>query len=512
VQVASIQPPTAPERSIGAVLPTITGGVTFMMLTIFLLICADLQLHSTLHHDPAWLIHGTEVFLDGGKLYRDVFELNPPLIFYLTVPPVWLARQFHLFDIDTFVVYVFGLIALSLWASWLALSKDEALPPWIRTFTLLAAAIAVAICPAGNFGQREHLMIVFSLPYLLLAAGRARSLFRDRCLAFNIGVFSAFGFALKPHFLLIPFALECYIILRTGTLTRIIRAETIGLGAMTLLYAAVIAWFTPDYLTTIVPFGVAVYGGGFDSTLLAVLACPATLLLPLVLALHIVLRRNLRVPEFADTLCVAAVCSFIIYVVQMKGWSYQAYPVDATLFLGLAALLLRMPDTPRPSYFTVVISVLLLAMGLNNGVRRYQNEFMAEMASLVEALPPDSSIYVFTAKVSEAFPLVNYTGVGWSSRFDTFWLLPGLVTQPNPSHEIEQFVRDAVVADLTRQPPTLVFIDVAKRKAYFGDHDFDYISYFSTDSRFTAIWEHYQPITQIGHFLVFRRHAPGVRS
>ena len=501
--------PARQGQSAGIAFPAMTGGVRLLVFAVFLFGCASSQLHSILHHDPAWLIHGTKIFLDGGKLYRDVFELNPPLIFYLTVAPVWVARQLHLFEVDVFVLYVFALIALSLWVSWLLSRDDTALPSRTRDCMLIAAAVALALCPADNFGQREHIMVVLSLPYLLLAVRRARSLPCLQCLALATGAMAAFGFALKPHFMLIPFAVECYIILRTRTARRILRTETMALGALVLLYLAVIALFTPDYLTTIVPFGLAVYEGGFDSPLLAVLACPATLLLPILLALHIASRRSHVGTEHGDVFCVAAVCFFVVYAVQMKGWSYQAYPVNATLFLGIAIVFARLLNAPRLPLLTVAVALLLVLTVANDGSRRYRNAFMTEMAPLVTALPPGSSIYVFTAQVSEAFPMVNYAGVGWSSRFDTFWLLPGLVRQPAPSREIEQFMRDAVVEDLTRQPPALIFVDVARYKVYFGDRDFDYISYFSADPRFATIWTGYQPLTRAGHFLVFRQRVSG---
>jgi hypothetical protein len=83
-----------------------------------------------------------------------------------------------------------------------------------------------------------------------------------------------------------------------------------------------------------------------------------------------------------------------------------------------------------------------------------------------------------------------------------------LLMQPAPTPEIEKFLRNAVVTDLTRRPPALIFVDVAPAKAYFGGRTFDYIRYFSADPRFAALWAEYQPLTRIGHFLVYRQHSP----
>jgi hypothetical protein len=477
-----------------------------------------LQLRSVLHHDPAWLIHGTEIFLDGGKLYKDVFELNPPLIFYLTVPPVWFARLFGLFDINVFVVYVFLLIAVCLAIVWFLLRDVDALSPLVRDGILLAVAVALAVYPAERFGQREHLMLILSLPYLLLVGTRSRHIPCGSRLAVAIGILAALGFALKPHFLLVPAAVESYLAIRIGDFRRCARPETLALAGTGLLYFAVIVCFTPDYLTTIVPFAMAVYGRGYDASLSVVLARPEVLLLLTLVPMQLILRRRQIVPEIGDVLGIASVCFFAIYAVQMKGWDYQLYPLDATLFLLLSSIFLHgltlAAKLPRLRYLTAAIGALLVTMAASAGIRQYRysimtyNSFMTDMAPFMRSLPSGSSIYVFTAKVSDGFPLVNYYKVGWSSRFDTFWLLPGLIAQPSPPRKVEQFLRDAVVDDLTKQPPALIFVDVSPKKLYFGNRDFDYIKYFSADPRFVRIWSGYEEVVQVGDFLVFRRRAP----
>ena len=52
-----------------------------------------------LNHDAAWYLHMVGVMLDGGTIYRDVIDTNPPLIVYLTTPPVWLGRVTGVSDV-----------------------------------------------------------------------------------------------------------------------------------------------------------------------------------------------------------------------------------------------------------------------------------------------------------------------------------------------------------------------------------------------------------------------------
>ena len=473
-----------------------------------------LQLRTVLHHDPAWLIHGTEVFLGGGRLYQDVFEVNPPLIFYLTVPPVWLAGRLNLFDIDVFVIYVFALSAISLGLAWAVLGRESGLPRGIRAGLVPAATFALIVCPAERFGQREHLMVILALPYLLLIAARARRVGCSRGLAIPIGLLAGFGFALKPHFLLVPLAMECWLALRSGAWRRALRPETVALAAVVLVYGLAIAVFTPGYLTVIIPFAISVYGAGYGTTLPMVLLQGETLLLPAIVLIHLAVRRHQRAPEAGDVLAIAACCFFVAYLMQMKGWRYHLYPVDAALFLLLASDVLQgLAAGAAAPRLTGALGGLLAVLAADAGIGRYQasfradNSFMTEMAPFVREVPPGSDIYVFAAGVFNGFPLVNYHRLGWSSRFDTLWLLPGLVAQTRPSPRIERFLREAVVEDLTKRPPALVFVDVARTKLRFGTRDFDYIRYFSADPRFAALWAGYEEIARVGEFLVFRRAA-----
>jgi hypothetical protein len=485
-------------------------------------VCMWLQLRAIIDHDPALIIHGTEIFLNGGTLYQDIFEINPPLIFYLTVPPVWLARMLGVFDVNVFILYVFFLMAISLAIISVLLRGGDAFSRHDGNGLVLAAAVAMEVLPAERFGQREHLMLILSLPYVCLVIMRSRSMPTGMLMPIGIGVLAALGFALKPHFLLVPAALECYLIKRTGNFWRRIRPgirpETLVLAGMVGLYFLVILYFTPDYLTIIVPLALALYGRGYDVSLPEVLARPESILLPTVVWMHLVCRRRQLVPEIGDIFIIASICFFVIYVVQMKGWPYQIYPLDATLFMAVSSSLLGSFPLHEPvrriRVLTAAIGLLFVAMTASAVADQYKNSirtnrFMTDAAPFVRGLPPGSYIYVFSAAVSDGFPLVNYDRLGWSSRFDTFWWLPGLISLPSPPAVVERFLRDAVVEDLKKNRPALIFVDVAPKRYRFEDRDFDYLRFFSVDPRFRAILADYAEAAVVDNVLVLRRRSGG---
>src|SRR5690242_6137582 len=60
------------------------------------------ELGNTAPPDMAFLLYAAGRLLDGATLYRDVVEINPPLVIWLNVPIESLARATHLSE---FVLY-----------------------------------------------------------------------------------------------------------------------------------------------------------------------------------------------------------------------------------------------------------------------------------------------------------------------------------------------------------------------------------------------------------------------
>ena len=484
------------------------------------------QLGAVINHDTAWYLHTAGKWLDGGRLYRDVFvEVNPPLGFYLTVPPVVLARLSGLFVVDLFVVYLYALIGLSLATTWWLLRSTTLVPPVLRRGLIFLAALILSVCPADQFGQREHFLMVLALPYLTLVALRCARAQISGPLAVVAGIAAALGFALKPHYLLVPVALEVYRIVMTGRMRTVLRPETLTLAVTCTLYAASLALFTPDYLTLIVPYALEVYNEAYRNPLWVNLWRAEIILLPFGCLAQLATRRAQRLPGLADVFLIASVCFFVAYVVQMKGWSYHLYPASTCLMLAYAAIFLNGLDglargptalDGRGRGSGIVLGALAVVVMLvaTDAIRGgYRNRFMEAMTPHVEQHAAGGSIAIFTSNVWPGFPMVNYSGVGWSSRFPTLWLLPGAQQRrhaPDGKNnalldEIEQFTRDAVVADLTRQPPDLVIVDNRAKKSYFGTMTFDYLEFFLEDPRFARIWDDFEWIGDEGDYRLYRR-------
>jgi hypothetical protein len=502
----------------------VLGDGRIALLALVALVATRLaaQLGALINHDTGWYLYAAGRLLDGGRLYDDIFvEVNPPLGLFLAVPPVAASHATGLFAVDLFAIYLYVLIGLSLAAVWWLLRGRPEVPASLRNGLVLTAAVILTVSPADQFGQREHFLMALALPYLALAALRATG---ARCawpLAALIGAAAALGFGLKPHYLLVPLALEVYLLVGRRILRGCLRPETLALAAGCTLYLAAVALFAPDYLSRIGPYALEVYNEAYRNPLWINLFRGETLLLPLACLAQLSVRRAQRVPAPGDVFLIASSVFFLAYLVQMKGWDYHLYPATTCLTLGFVAIflngLLSLGTGTREAGRPVLVLAALVAAFIpvaGDSLRgSYRNGFMEVMTPHVERHAAGGSIAILTTNVWPGFPMVNYTGVGWSSRFPTLWPLPGALRGLETASggererliEIERYTRAAVVADFTRQPPDLVIVDKREKKSYFGDLPFDYIDYFTEDPRFAAIWADYEWVVDEGDYRLYRR-------
>jgi putative flippase GtrA len=194
-----------------------------------------------LNHDTSWYLIATSRWLDGAELYRDIVEINPPLAFYLTAPAVLLARATGLVPHHAYVLQVIALTLPSL--LWLrSLLRRAPLDETHRRIMLAAGVAALCLAPIVEFGQRDHLMMIFVLPYIALMAFTPPSSRAERCL---IGAFALLGLALKPHFFALPLFMGLLMIQRRRTVLAPLTPEHLVIGVGAVLYAAAVWAFHP---------------------------------------------------------------------------------------------------------------------------------------------------------------------------------------------------------------------------------------------------------------------------
>jgi hypothetical protein len=474
--------------------------------TLWLAALAYYLTRDYLHPDVSWVLLATGRMLDGARLYRDIIEVNPPLIFYSAVPGVLLARLAGWPVMAGFSMYVLLLVLGSLVLAALIQARAMALPARAQGFMILAGLLALVLLPVADFGEREHFTAILTLPYVGLLAARYADRDCDARLAIIAGLAAGIGLAFKPHFLVVPLALELYQIVRCRSLRAAFRPETVCAAVVIALYAGGVLLLHPEYLDRIVPYGILVYGAYAKPLAYAFLQPKLpTLLLPL--AAYGLVRLTVRDSRFLDAYAIAAAGFFAAYLIQAKGWSYQLIPVVVFAWMCAAGAAMMLLDAQaietsagrrRLITATVVISLFgLAATPAIHGSAR--SPFAETLAPIVQRIAPSGSLYAFTSHVWVPFPLVSSTGHDWASRFPAQWLLPGIVNGLRAGagnavdhrglEEIERFTIDAVIEDLQANRPEIVLVD--RDNPYFDEPGFDYIGYFDRDPRFHALWRNY---------------------
>lgn len=161
------------------------------------LLGAVIQWRQPLLPDSSWLLWIAGRWLDGATLYRDVFDINPPLAIWLHAPVVWIARL-----TQVPVATVFRMAVLFWCGGCLALFdgllRRGAQAAWRRRTALTAAAAIVLVLPGPFFGQREHLLLAAALPWAGLLACRRELADVPRRLGGAAAVLLALVIALKP--------------------------------------------------------------------------------------------------------------------------------------------------------------------------------------------------------------------------------------------------------------------------------------------------------------------------
>ncbi len=469
-------------------------------------------LPTSLHYDVSWYLVATDRYLGGARLYQDIIEVNPPLSFYLMVPPVLAARMTGVPSGMLFVGYVLLLLALSLALVDRLLRRMSDAAGWARGAPLLATFAALIVLPLPVFGQREHLMLLLAVPYVFLLGNR----FADRtcppALAAIVGVTAALGFGLKPYFVLVPILLELHLIAARRSLFASFRPETWSLFAGLAAGVALSALLNPEYFSFMVPYALLVYDA-YSSPVLAVAIRPGVVLLLLPAVTYLLARKAAFADGPSDAFAIAAVGFFAAYLIQSKGWDYHLLPATAAIWLATAHVLVSAmrwrsgAEGARRrrlvSWATAALAVLAAAPLMRGP---FHNPFTERLLPVVEKYAAGGAIYAFTSHVWVGFPLVNEAGVGWSSRFPTQWLLPGAQAQLTQARgldrererrlrEIERYATDAVIADLERLPPDLVIVDTDN--PYMRQADFDYLAYFRRDPRFARLWQSYVKVGDV---------------
>jgi hypothetical protein len=474
------------KSSATSIYPEVVAAIVTILLT-----AAFAQ--TTLSPDVAWQIWIAHHLRMGARLYVDILEVNPPLWFWMGVPVDWLAERLGVLP-EPLMVIATGFASLSSVAATGRLLVY--IPAERRGVLLVYAALILMFMPLSDMGQREQLVAIGALPYIALIARRVQARnSEDReisvFLALAVGTGAALGFALKHYFLLVPLALEGWLLFEQGRAWRPLRPETVGVVMVGLLYAAAMALYSRDYFTTMLPLVDLAYGAMQARDWSAMFQPPQWIwlaILPLALSRPRLLGRA---APFTTALLIASLSFAASWLIQFKGWPYHAIPTSACVALALAALLAeRWPSVSAIVRVTApTILILPLAYAIHLGP--YRNVLAPQTRPLLTGLMRGDSVAFVTTQAAYSWPLMNERGFRYPSRYYTFWML-----QRGAPDALKSRIAAETARDFRCIPP---------RRLIF---DGDMWQVFSRNPDFADLLTHYRPIRKAGNLEVFEMATP----
>jgi putative flippase GtrA len=477
-----------------------SGALALAILTLFW--------GRMINHDTAWYLIATRDWLGGSGLYTTLVEVNPPLNFYLTLPAIGFADLFGISDTNGQYVALAALIFLVLnWCNVIA-REELGFPPAKSALLLCGIALALVLPALNNFGQREQVMVVLTMPWLLgqiapVPASTGRQIAR--------AAVAAIGICLKPHFVVFPLAVTALMTLRRRSLRPLFSIENLTFLAVGLGYIGYVALVHPAYLSEIVPMAQQIYGAygtSFDIVFHKIRYEMLLALVPVIVAL------SLRLPQIdAGLFAVVALAGLGSYFLQGTGFEYHAIPFRAFALVACCLLVLQNPGLNSVTIAAVIAALGLMAINVERGF--YSNRPALEIAAMASEIGQVDSLMVLSSYVHAGPPAAIASGADWSSRYPTNWLVPGALNRLQETDcqsqretcdrlsAIATKNRTDNLADIAASRPDLLVFDL--RLGYFGGIAFSWAAFMAEDPAWPTVFGEYTEMGQSERFAYYAR-------
>jgi hypothetical protein len=486
-----------------------------------------------INHDAAVVLDVSRRWLAGERLYVDVIDVNTPLVFIVYALPVLLGQSAGISaEAMLIVCLIAGIVASFLACRHVVKFGSIAERPLTAALLPTIVLFLLAVLPSDMFGQREHIMLIASMPYLLLAGERADGLAPPRRLAALSALFAGIGFAMKPYFLGMPLLIESYLLWRHGP-RRAAKDPTpwmlLAAGVAHALFAVLV---TPEYFTSVLPMALEYYAPLGDSHPLDTLTNP--LIAPTVLALVPLGASALFVSRSRLTLVIAlyALGGVISAVAQGKGWAYHSLPaLTATLLLAavvVATMIDRHLPIDRVAHrlpVAVVTAGFMLLFYYQAALfkppfinqRYFDDSIAGRLLNVVQQNAGNKRALILSPGIYPHFPVLNYAGVRNILRFESMWLLQGiysgcdeqefspLYNPPEAMAPAEAFLFRNVAENFARKKPSLLIVDTVAGIPQCQAHSFDYLEYFLRNPLFARSFESYELLMDLDRYKIYRR-------
>lgn len=501
--------------------------------------CIDLIIFTTRCIDQSWLLYAAQRVLAGAHISGpELVEPNPPLVIWFSVVPAFLGHLLHLDAYLMLKIVVFLMMAGSV--AWCAriLRHSGIAQPRTHLFIATASVLSAEIFMSGYVvGEREHLLIILILPYVLsavLSVRGARSTLSFAELCF-LGVAAGLAVCFKPQQLLILLCFELFLAICARSLKRLLSPDLLCAALAIFLYIELVSVAVPRYFIATLPLVRETYWA-FQShaTTELIKQQPVFDLLFILTALTLILgRKKLRQPIMPGAFLACSLAASIAYYAQHTGASYRAYPQQALLLLAILWIAIDLVPyqiitswNPDSAFVVSALIVALLlvppSIVLGRTIKQFESLNWGIPKDAFAKYPPGTSVLVLSTALG-AFPALERNHLIWASRGPCLWMLPANIQNeifraggPKPKKILPPDVlsslaiqtRTDTAKDIQRWKPVVVLVEQCpKSHPCWGlrNIDFNALNWFLQGPAFAAEWQHYRFQATEGNYNIYTR-------
>lgn len=526
-----VQPPpslTLPHKDGGDLSPCLPNITLFLPGVVLAILGTSFGIYWLINVDVASGLELARHLLSGKILYQDVIDHQFPAIYFVYLFIVVFSDAFGISAVNGFFLFAFVLLNTCIWVAWRILRINPMFNPnaihsrRIAALILSAFYFALFILPFIennwhlSFGEREHLLCALILPYLVLGINRLHSVETKPRLVVAAGVLAAFGFAIKPHFLLIFLASEFFITFyswrhfKKTTIQSCLRTESVVILSILFGYYLGMVILKPEYFR-LIPHVVDLYKGLAIPGQFMFHVCLFFALIPLLFFLWFLIEKKLRTHWiFAPYLSCLSIASIVIFALGVGGFYYHSFPFKFISLLLFAFVTCTHPNKTFSLFFLSLLSALMLKFGVQQfSVVQEKRNFVFKLAEKIRQYAPQGTVVPLDTNLAPFFPAINYAGGSYGLETPVLAHLPFAFKEyrknivPPPYHrlsqmgKLERFYHENIMHSLVVAPPALIMVNVSSHKTWLDDMPFSFIDYFSTDERFLRLWKNYSWVARV---------------
>ncbi|QYJ99007.1 GtrA family protein [Shewanella alkalitolerans] len=460
------------------------------------------HLGQVIHHDIAWYLVATRKWLEGQALYDKILEVNPPLNFYYTAPAIWLADNMRVSDADAQYILFSVILWGSLFWCWNILNRENKFSDLRSTLLILGLGLTVTATGLPYAAQREHLLVVLLLPWVVGLLLEPNNECNKRVISRSF--LAALGICLKPYFILYPIFITIFLVVSKWSLRPVVSYANITMALTGGSYVVFVALIHPAYFSEIIPLAKSTYD--YAKTTEAIITNIE--LIPLCFFIVLAIGSYTLEQQTTSIFVCLVLASLAVYLVQWKGFDYHLLPLYSWIVLFGVWLMVEHYSPIKLKAIALFVVTCLSAWFIKSGL--YQVRQTEWLMQQIQALKPFNSLVVYSTYVSIGPIIAMRNDAEWASRYPTFWTIPVIANthaerscNSSPKFclrlkEIAIETRRHIMEDLTQYTPDLVVID--KMPGYITNKDFSLLKFFSRDAEIVQFLDSKYQVTSDSRF------------